>query len=355
MMQKDKTLQFWDNFYRSEQNKAVTEKATESIKEWIVQPSDELFHLIVRDIFASSQDCDDDLPKNDPGGTPNADNAVTSYKILEIGCGTSLLSDSLCKYWDHHVADDTTKKLHIIATDVSPVCIEQQIALQKQGQSQYLVNEQENVESGHPTKATLEYQVLNITESRPDLVEQFDMILDKGCLDTCLFRSKNTESWIDNVLHNIHSWLKVPNGIYTIITPRSKIKHVRDYIGFHVTRTILNESQFGAGDLEPRSGSSTHYNHIESDGTDVNTVKESCQYMYTCRRRQISDTVPTKSDPAMDAMKQPSCNVCGVTYDSFCTRKGSKVCSSDTKYWNRRWQGHLQHCKLGEGSMTSAK
>jgi Methyltransferase domain len=354
-MQKDKTLQFWDDFYRSEQKKVERDNVTESIKEWIVQPSDELFRLILRDLFSSNRgsgDGDGDEPPNHNAyGTNSADNIVTIYKILEIGCGTSLLSDSLCKYWDHHVADGA-KKLHVIATDVSPVCIEQQIKLQEQ--RQLLQQEKRQnicLDNEFPPKTKLEYQVLNITESRPELVSQFDMILDKGCLDTCLFRSKNTEDWIDTVLHNIYSWLKVPNGLYTIITPRSKIKHVRDYIGFHVTRTILNESQFGTGDLEPRSSSTT--NQHQSNAT-VEDVKEARQYMYTCRRRQISDT-PNNINVTVDTLTQPLlCTTCGVNYDSFCSVKGSKVCSSDTKYWSRRWLGHLQHCRSSTAATTTA-
>ena len=353
IMQKDKTLQFWDDFYRSEQIKVEAEAKevsettiSGSIKEWIVQPSDELFELILRNLFSSSGDGGETTTNNngayDCTNCANGTNdIVTCYKILEIGCGTSLLSDSLCKYWEHHVADET-KKLHVVATDVSPVCIEQQLALQKQQHVLRIEKEQnQNFNDDVPPTTTLEYQVLNITEARPDLESQFDMILDKGCLDTCLFRSKNTETWIDVVLQNIHSWLKVPNGLYTIITPRSKIKHVRDYIGFHVTRTILNESQFGSGDLEPRSGSTTNLH--QSDGT-FDAVKESHQYMYTCRRRQIID-IPNKTDASDVAIEQSLCITCGVTYGSFCTMKGSKVCASDTKYWNRRWQGHLQHCR----------
>ena len=62
-MQKDKTLQFWDDFYRSEQIKVEAEakEVSEttiigSIKEWIVQPSDELFELVLRDLFSTSRD-----------------------------------------------------------------------------------------------------------------------------------------------------------------------------------------------------------------------------------------------------------------------------------------------------------
>ena len=141
IMQKDKTLQFWDDFYRSEQNKLEksetlgAETSTSGrVKEWIVQPSDELFRLILQDLFRSSRnDCGNPPKKEYYENTKRETGVVAQYKILEIGCGTSLLSDSLCKYWEHHVTD-ATKKLHIIATDVSPVCIEQQIALQKQQQ-----------------------------------------------------------------------------------------------------------------------------------------------------------------------------------------------------------------------------
>jgi SAM-dependent methyltransferase len=351
-MQKDKTLQFWDDFYRSEQSKVesdavtITDDTDRCIKEWIVQPSDELFRLILGDLFTRCQD-------NSACDTAEYDDSrKRCYRVLEIGCGTSLLSDSLCKYWDHHVTEKT-KELYVVATDVSPVCIEQQIALQKQ-QKQLLQREESKYEcitDERLSRTQLEYKVLNITESRPELASQFDMILDKGCLDTCLFRSKNTESWIDIVLHNIHSWLKSPDGLYTIITPRSKIKHVRDYVGFHVTRRILNESQFGAGELEPRSGSTATNHAKDSISNTVEAVKESCQYMYSCRRVLVSIDVQSKHGTMSDALMQQKCSTCGVTYDSFCTTKGSKVCSSDTKYWNRRWQGHLQHCKISTAGM----
>ena len=238
-MQKEKTLQFWDNFY--------SDSGKVNAKEWIIQPSDALFRCILQWVLPEEADTDQDR----------------TFMVLEIGCGTSLLSDSLCQYWERH---GYTRKLHVIATDVSAVCIEKQRTLQA-----------ELDQSRCFSSARLEYKTLNITELHSNLTSQLDLILDKGCLDTCLFRSKNTEAWIDHVLQNLHSWLK-QNGVYTILTPRSKIKHVRDYPGFDVSRKILSENEFDLGDLEPRSGNKT--------SNDFSTIqRDSCQYMYICRRR----------------------------------------------------------------------
>jgi SAM-dependent methyltransferase len=245
-MQNEKTLQFWEDFYRSENVQS---------KEWIVQPSDSLFRSIL-----GSLRCDD---LNDSTIDDDHDRTLL---VLEIGCGTSLLSDALCHYWERQ---ESQRRLHVIATDVSQVCIEQQRTLQAERDQKRCLS-----------SAFLEYQVLNITESRAELVSQFDLILDKGCLDTCLFRSKNTEAWIDVVLHHLYSWLK-PSGVYTILTPRSKIKHVRDYPGFDVSRKVLSSAEYSLGDLEPRSGNKTINSNI--------LQKEPCQYLYICQRRSMDD------------------------------------------------------------------
>jgi hypothetical protein len=41
---------------------------------------------------------------------------------------------------------------------------------------------------------TLRYEVLNVAEPHPELARNFDVILDKGCLDTFLFRSRSRGS-----------------------------------------------------------------------------------------------------------------------------------------------------------------
>jgi SAM-dependent methyltransferase len=246
-MQKEKTLQFWDDFYRTDE---------EAAKEWIVHPSDSLFRCILESLRH-------DEITDDPLADGRHDRL---FMVLEIGCGTSLLSDALCQYWERQ---ESCRKLNIIATDVSHVCIEQQRILQR-----------ERDQNRCFASTFLEYQTLNITEPHTEFTSKFDLILDKGCLDTCLFRSKNTETWIDLVLHHLHSWLK-PGGVYTLLTPRSKIKHVRDYPGFDISRKVLSAVEFDLGDLEPRGGNKTK--------SDNSIQKVPCQYMYTCRRRNMDE------------------------------------------------------------------
>jgi SAM-dependent methyltransferase len=247
-MQKEKTLQFWDDFYRSENVDS---------KEWIVHPSDSLFGCILESLHCNlmNDSLTDDMHHR-------------KLMVLEIGCGTSLLSDALCNYWERQ---ECRRRLHVIATDVSQVCIEQQRLLQAERDRKRCLS-----------SAFLEYQTLNITEPRVEFISQFDLILDKGCLDTCLFRSKNTETWIDLVLHHLHSWLR-PNGVYIILTPRSKIKNVRDYPGFNVLRKVLSATEFGLGDLEPRSGNKVINNDI--------IQKEPFQYMHVCHRKSTDEII----------------------------------------------------------------
>lgn len=248
MMQKDKTLHFWDDFYRTDEAVA---------KEWIVQPSDALVRTIL-DQLSAKVSCRED------GSVANS-----SFVVLEIGCGTSSLAADLCAFWNcHHKKSEASSIgahniiLNVLATDVSPVCIAQQLELR-----------QEKIKKCVLASATLEYRVLNITEPNQELNGRFDLIVDKGCLDTCLFRSKKADTWVVTVLRNLHSWLRTDSGVYVIVTPRSKLKAVRDYPGFLVTRTALSAEEYGNGDLEPRGGDKHDF-----------TSKEQKQYMYICRR-----------------------------------------------------------------------
>jgi SAM-dependent methyltransferase len=188
-MQNDRTLRFWDDFYDSQD--ASTDK------EWILQPSQPLLQRLSQ--------C---LEKR------------ASCRILEIGCGTSTLGRELWKYMQANPpAGEDQPSVHLLATDVSEVCIrlnqERDAGLLDQGE-----------------KSSLEYKVLNIAESHPELEGKFDLILDKCCLDTILFRSKDRGGeLIRSVVDNIQSWLS-EDGVYVILSPRSKFKMVRDYAGF---------------------------------------------------------------------------------------------------------------------------
>jgi len=289
-MQAEKTLKFWDDFHEQDVD-----------KEWILPPSDALLKCIASQ-FPTTGDC---------------------IRVLEIGCGTSSLALGLCYFWERvwceenllHVQAATSQQLNMLATDVSRVSIEQQ---EKRLANQTLLRKH----------TRLQYQVLDITEPQPTFAGAFNMILDKGCLDTCLFRSKKADQWVDKVLHNLHSWLSDNGGVYCIITPRTKLKAVRDFSGFDVDRTVLPACDFGTGTVQARSG----VNHQESNDR---------YYLYSCRYRKITiDSKDTKDVLPLGS----NCSKCGLSFDQFC-RSTKK--NRTEEYLKRHWLGHQQHCKPG--------
>jgi SAM-dependent methyltransferase len=328
-MQKEKTLHFWDDYYCKEASLG---------KEWILQPSSALVQQILDQLVI-------------PNESTSPNESATDLHALEIGCGTSLLSVELCAAWEQR-SSSSRSRLHVLATDVSPVCIEQQHAKLDRH-----VNAKAEHSDEAASKSTLAYQVLNITDpcQKDDSWKgKFDLILDKGCLDTCLFRSKKATMWLDTVLNNIHGWLKPKTGVYVIITPRSKLKAVRDFPGFVVSRRPLTAEHYGRGDLEPRSGCSTDQrksnSHVQSNVGVIAEVTDSSalqqqQYLYSCRhvpldgmareRVETTDSLPTASD---------HCPACRISFPSFRLQHCQTRDRADT-YWDRHWVGHKLHCK----------
>jgi SAM-dependent methyltransferase len=311
-MQKDKTLRFWDEYHRNE-----------SEKEWILPPNEWLLKFIVSQLMAMKKS-----------------KSSSSYRILEIGCGTSSLAYDLVEYWNRtasaegekHQSDHPTT-LDVLATDVSALCIQQQ-------------QQQQPTNNSH-----LRYRTLDITLSHEELRGQFDMILDKGCLDTMLFRSKKAEQWVTKVLHNIRSWLlrrccsttrdgteeAQADGVYCIITPRRKLLKSIPFLleGFHIQRielqnSVLEDNLGPRSRLEPRSGS----------------FKEDSQrlFLYHC---QVFDT-PTTTSRSVESLPNPTdiCLSCQVSFQTFYENEAaSHKRSRNDKYWSRHWKGHKQHCK----------
>ena len=292
-MQEEKTRKFWDAVHQQDDN-----------KEWILPVSDELLRCIVSHF----------PPK-----------AVT--RVLEIGCGTSSLALNLCDFCDRAsketnserpivVAPPAPAHIEVTATDVSPICIEQQMTRFGNQSFQW-----EN--------ASLQYRVFDITEPHSHMVGSFDAIVDKGCIDTLLFRSKKADQWLEKVLCNLHSWLNPNGGVYCIITPRIKLKAVREFEGFTVRRVELPACNFGHGSLEPRSG----VGHRESSEKF---------YLYACTYRKmnfsgVSDELPRDAHPIATC-----CHICGLSFDHFC-RSNKKNRTVD--YVRRQWLGHQVHCK----------
>jgi hypothetical protein len=306
-MQSEATLKFWDDFY--EKQKQSTEDPT---KEWILKPTPDLLEQLV---------CH--LPQR-----------RSHLRVLEIGCGTSSLARELWLSFlqQRNESDDSSQEsnIYLLATDVSEVCIHQC----QERDASLLRDDTSNSDSG------LEYGVLNAAESHPEMQGKFDVIIDKGCLDTFLFRTKQRGSGqkpygqlIRTVLDNIHSWLRSSStdnpddsGVYLILTPRAKLKSARDYLGFSsFERHLLDVTNMSRGDLE-------------GDDDDERI------FLYKCRKNTLYSPSCTEAfgidnRPIAD---QDTCQTCMLTFVDF--RKGEELLGRGEAFWFRQFKGHCSHC-----------
>lgn len=299
-MQNERTIRFWDDFYDAQ------EPSTD--KEWILHPSEPLLKRISQCLV---------------------DNQSTCCRILEIGCGTSSLGRELWKYMrrisrgENGEQQCASSNHHLLATDVSEVCIRQN----QERDSELCDSEQEG--------GGVEYRVLDITKDYPELKGSFDLILDKGCLDTFLFRSRQRGGGskpygplVQNVVNNIQSWLS-ESGVYTILSPRNKLKTVRDYAGFSsVERITLDPTELCRGDLEGQDG------------------EQESLFLYACRKNLsytpgVDRAFPVEKPKPEDG---DSCQRCALTFLEF--RKGEAIVGRGEAYWFRMWRGHCAHCKI---------
>jgi hypothetical protein len=289
-MQNDRTLQFWDDFHQDN-----------DCKEWIMQPSDEILETIARH-----------CPKTS-----------TDLKILEIGCGTSTMARDL---WQHIKKEDENRNVYMLVTDVSPVCIQ----INEERDEALLTTEY--FEKQAP-ESSLEYFVLNVVDDRPLGEEQkaCEVILDKGCLDTFLFRSRQRGEnhvytpIVKKVLDNIWSWMADDDGVYLLISPRSRLRAVRDFAGF--------------ASVERHSLSS-------ASKADLVGNEDKSGYIYVCRKNTsyvVGETPAFSADYKDLPPDDTKCQKCGTTFIEL--RKGEAVEGRGVVFWTRQWKGHCKHCK----------
>jgi len=117
-------------------------------------------------------------------------------------------------------------------------------------------------------------------------------------------------------------------GCYIIISPRSKIKSVRDFCGFtSVRRTIIDTKALDGGVLVKQQSKSEVYIYqcIKNDSYDPKID------------RPYRDTLDCKLDD------EAKCNKCRMTFREF--RGNEKVEDKGEVVFIRRWQNHIMHCK----------
>ncbi len=383
-MQKSGTLKFWDNFYEKEEERGS--HATE----WIVHPSEQLFKTIANILVpstCSSGDSDIDID-NRNGGV----DVTNILHALEIGCGNSEFSLLLWEY----LRQTKGYHLNIIfhATDVSPICIQQNIERDADRIADAMVTAtveakiKDNdglVDSDHQTSepsSSYVYSVLNVLERDDTLDSKHSIILDKGCLDTFLYRSSKKQTNQDihptilrTLLDNIHTWLS-DDGKYIIISPRNKIRSVRDYLGFSSVERIKLEQVEDTNDVEEESHADTPMNTNE-DGVRVNLgcldgqkgsksaksplKEETTMFMYVCTK---NNEYKVEGEKSKGAHSQPqfrgvvslpsneeTCDKCGISFKEFLGMGGVGIHDAGNmqgkaaRTWARRWIGHKTHCR----------
>jgi hypothetical protein len=380
-----------------------------------------------------------------------------TVKVLEIGCGTSTMSRD---FYLHCIKEEQSRHrptpLLVRATDGSQVCIDQCLqrdnefvrrtdATTRTGMTtattattsrdnsdrhttsvsppkrQYTEEEEEEdeeddddeedrEESGSEGEGGgLEYEVLNIAQppTSDDEYGVWDAIIDKGCLDTFFFRSRNRGGGsggggcdersstisaaaykrtyphdVRTVLDNI--WLRLTNvdksdnddgggnggrtgggvGIYMLISPRRKIKAIRDYAGFVSVEKHVIKSNTPCV--------------LERKISDAVRTQQSTSYLYVCRKNHnyragesdpflrvaATATATTSNNTANEDNSRdrtnstdcasaiptaPSdeefCPQCGKSFGSIRNGEDVNLSRGGIPYWNRLWNGHQKHCK----------
>lgn len=310
--QNHKTKQYWDGFYSKLPNHPITpEDDTSSRFEWIV---------------ANSYPLLDEILEKFPEFSDNSLNSKIRLEVLEIGCGVSELSRCLLeRLIENRSSFHQRVSFGFDATDISEVCIDQC----HQRDQTFIDSLQDS------SNDSLQYKTLDILTTEP--TQQYDVILDKGTLDTFLFRSKRTNKGSEPypplllpLLNNIHGWLK-NGGRYLIISPRGRIKAVRDYIGFQsVRRVAFNLDNLGGAVLMKSNADSTTKNEV---------------YIYECVRND--DYNPQSDEPFRSTAKavddQSACAKCQQTFKEF--RGKVEVEHQGKIVWERKWNNHVLHCR----------
>mmetsp|Transcript_41626 Transcript_41626/g.71260 ORF Transcript_41626/g.71260 Transcript_41626/m.71260 type:complete len:334 (+) Transcript_41626:237-1238(+) len=330
--QKTKTKEYWDSFYLAlppTDNQSVPEgnpNTTNAIRneapdlEWIVKTdSPELLDTILS-LFPSS---DNEKDEAKPHGPVN---------VLEIGCGVSQLSVCLLRRLLLKKHEKDRRAYSFVATDVSPVCIEQN----RFRDGAYITSLQ-NTDDG------ISYEVLDVLTQNMDNTykNQYAVIIDKGTLDTFLFRSKRSKKGSEShpplltpLLNNVHRMLRSGcEARYIIISPRAKIKSVRDFRGFaNVSRMKINTTFLGcSGALE------------KSNNKQAKQSKSI--YVYECSKDESYN--PDKDLPYSDSGSniddETTCPKCEMSFKDF--RGKVNVHDQGEAVWVRRWKNHCVHCK----------
>ena len=364
-MQGDKTIQFWEDYH--DKNEA---------EEWISRPGDELNQMILDQIYS----------RNENKANQKFGFRKRVFSILEIGCGTSTLIRDLKKFIEER---HPTVEVVAYGTDVSEVCI---TSNRKRDDvcarpTSTTASENDNDDGGNRIDETkkprglLKYEVLDVLHGEPSL-KDWDLIIDKGCLDTFLFRSRTRSTSypesLRTLLDKIHGWLTTESisncvstddckqhgaldvdmnqqrqqptstpSVYICITPRQKFKILRDYAGFSSVKRYPLPKTYRSK-LEKKKNIKRDKEGFQSGDNDDDTIgSQNAGYMFVCSKNssyQVGISIPFPN--ALNSRNTPNaenqCPNCKITFREF---RNQVMKSCDTNRCTRKWIAHCMHCK----------
>lgn len=316
-MQRTKTVDFWNEHHQRKTN-----------QEWIVRPSSNtLIQKLIPLLVPIVQETRNEEIEEKSNGEDNIDkNKSQPSLLLEIGCGTSQLGKEIYSLLN--------RQGRFVITDVSPICIERSKVRDKK-----LIQE---------SNGNFNYQVLDAASCTDTSLDGhlFHLLLDKGCLDTFLFRSerKVQNILVENLLNRVHAWMI---QYYLVISPRSKIKTLRDFQGFkNVERFILDDDLADLeGVKEAESGLEGKMTMDELSTINTTPVSEEQKQVYLFICTKNNDYVPGVGAAFVDCYEKNAnedleltCRSCTLLFDNFCL-------GLPMKKRVRQWKGHRLHCK----------
>jgi len=366
--QNEKTKQYWDAFYSDLSSQAPLLKHSEQ-SPWSTGKEDDGDGLSKNDVGGLEWIVDNSaillnellnmFPKTNTTSAAN-ESHTRKLNVLEIGCGVSELSRSLLEklLMNKSQSNEFGMSYEFVATDVSSVCVERNRKRDKAFIISLVNHSSNNAYNTGSSKShsisnctnSLSYETLDVLTQNPTIQNHYDIILDKGTLDTFLFRSKRTYRGTEAyppilvpLLNNIHSWLR--HGVsakYIFISPRSKIKAVRDYNGFvKVRRVALDVATLGGTVL-------LQSNNADSNSNIVYSRKN--VFIYECIR---NDQYRPECDWPFRSQNHSNCAgavddrfMCPHCKQSFRDFRGKvEIRDQGVLVWGRRWNNHLIHCK----------
>lgn len=320
--QKRSAVDFWNEYHEES-------GATGEPKEWIARNTPHLMNLLISGLFERQE-----------GGCRHHRHRAKTIRIVEIGCGTSTLARSLLSHLrqrrEQQPTSSSSSSYQVVATDVSHVCIQN--------------NRDRDIDFATTiagTGDTLRYEVLDAL-STADIDAKFQseesryhVVLDKGCLDTFLFRNtrgkKSTERHpplLATLLLNVSKMLQ-PDGRYIVISPRRRIPSLAQFVGFsEVTRLDIEAASVG-----------------ELDGNQGENPSARA-YAFVCQRAENLSKDALDLDETMSLFRdslslenvtdESMCQGCLLTFAQF--RDGESLSGRGKIRWLRKWKGHQQHC-----------